>query len=91
MKEFEVLELQQTRFEEQIQEILKEGEFRASLICVNGVVKGAKINTNCTLNQGQLEHLLYLKRSWNFNEIELSRSGAGIRIVYKGGKPINQN
>lgn len=72
---------QETRFKEQVGQILK-GTKTSVNITADGTVKEAKINTNEALTDTQLIALMHLKESWWFKNMSLKRSGAGIRIQY---------
>ena len=79
-------ELQTNRFNEQIKEALYSNDFTLSMTFSEGIITQAKINTCISLKGHSLDALSYLKKSWNFKELELKRSGAGIKIEYTGAE-----
>lgn len=74
-------ELQTRRFKEQIQEIIP-GNFSQNLKFNNDVVTEAKVNITTKLSFVQIKCLMAMAQSWYFNNIEISRSGAGLKIEF---------
>jgi len=75
-------ELQTRRFNEQIQEILGSECKVKPIIDETGILHSAKVNTEETLDSTKLNALMGTADAWNC-EIELDRSGAGIRIQFE--------
>lgn len=44
---------------------------------------GAKINTDSKINMTQNRMLVHTMNYWNFQDMEISRSGAGLKIEFK--------
>lgn len=76
-------ESQQKRFTEQIEEIIPNGNYNLkSEFNDDPILTSAKLNTDEKLNHTQLNQLLYTGDAWN-SEIEISRSGAGLKITFE--------
>lgn len=75
-------ETQIRRFNEQIKEILGEECKIKPIVDDTGTLHSAKVNTEETLDTGKINALMGTADAWNC-EIELDRSGAGIRIQFE--------
>ncbi|WP_435263404.1 hypothetical protein [Tenacibaculum sp. nBUS_03] len=75
-------ELQTIRFNEQKDEIFKPTATSQTLQFEKGIVKSAKINTYSKISTNQIKALMSMADSWDFDNIEISRSGAGLKIEF---------
>ena len=74
-------ELQTRRFTEQIEDILK-SDFSQKLIFNKEIVTSAKVNTKSKLTTPKINALMAMSESWDFDKVEISRSGAGLKIEF---------
>lgn len=76
-------ELQQRRFKEQVEEIL--GPEFITVTSFNekiNMIDHAQVNTPQKVKSMHLNALMAMANSWYFQDIEIDRSGAGIRIKF---------
>lgn len=77
-----IKEVQVRRFNEQIVEILGEECNIKPIIDETGIMHSAKVNTQQPLGTSELNALMGTADAWQC-DIELARSGAGIRIQFE--------
>ena len=74
-------QLQTNRFKEQTDDILGETSGQ-TLQFEDGILVSAKINTYAKIKGYQIEAFQYMAKSWCFENMQISRSGAGLKIEF---------
>lgn len=77
----ELQEVQRTRFKNRLNEIFSESYTSKLVFSDEATLVSARINTNETLDNVQLDMLTFEADSWHMT-MQISRSGAGLKIEF---------
>lgn len=77
----EMVNLQTRRFTEQINEAIGTN-CSIKITFQDHIIVRAKVNTPDKLRANQINFLMHICESWSLDDVEMSRSGAGLKIEF---------